>query len=192
LNNLFSINSVNFDLGTLFWEALKMLLNLPFQPPFHGPPKSELAWTPLLHPPPPPQLLLYARLSVQSAGSPAMMTLSRAILVSARSDCASLSYVARADDGDCTARMRMSRRATACAGSLLHPGVRRWSSSPWASSTSCPTCSRSSRPTASTRRSRAQGLLGTLEVVSDCQPLPALRVLTIIEPINIVHPDTQH
>jgi hypothetical protein len=37
---------------------------------------------------------------------------------------------------------------------------------------------------------RAQGLLGTLEVISDCQPLPALRVLVIIEPINIVHPDT--
>jgi hypothetical protein len=34
---------------------------------------------------------------------------------------------------------------------------------------------------------RAQGLLGTLEVVSDCQPLPALRVLVIIELINIVH-----
>jgi hypothetical protein len=37
---------------------------------------------------------------------------------------------------------------------------------------------------------RAQRLLGTLEVVSDCQSLPALRVLVIIEPINIVHPDT--
>jgi hypothetical protein len=37
---------------------------------------------------------------------------------------------------------------------------------------------------------RAQGLLVTLEVVSDCQPLPALRVLAIIEPINVVHPDT--
>jgi hypothetical protein len=37
---------------------------------------------------------------------------------------------------------------------------------------------------------RAQGLLGTLEVVSDCQPLPALRVLAIIEPINVVHPGT--
>jgi hypothetical protein len=37
---------------------------------------------------------------------------------------------------------------------------------------------------------RAQGLLGTLEVVSDCQPLPALRVLVIIEPINVVHPGT--
>jgi hypothetical protein len=35
-----------------------------------------------------------------------------------------------------------------------------------------------------------QGLLGTLEVVSNCQPLPALRVLAIIEPINVVHPDT--
>jgi hypothetical protein len=34
---------------------------------------------------------------------------------------------------------------------------------------------------------RAQGLLGTLEVVSDCQPLPALRVMDIIEPINVVH-----
>jgi hypothetical protein len=37
---------------------------------------------------------------------------------------------------------------------------------------------------------RAQWLLGTLEVVSDCQPLPALRVLAIIEPINVVHPST--
>jgi hypothetical protein len=37
---------------------------------------------------------------------------------------------------------------------------------------------------------RAQGLLGTLEVISDCQPLPALRVLAIIEPINVVHPGT--
>jgi hypothetical protein len=37
---------------------------------------------------------------------------------------------------------------------------------------------------------RAQGLLGTLEVVSDCQSLPAFRVLAIIEPINVVHPDT--
>jgi hypothetical protein len=37
---------------------------------------------------------------------------------------------------------------------------------------------------------RAQGLLDTLEVVSDCQPLPAIRVLAIIEPINVVHPDT--
>jgi hypothetical protein len=34
---------------------------------------------------------------------------------------------------------------------------------------------------------RAQRLLGTLEVLSGCQPLPALRVLAIIEPINIVH-----
>jgi hypothetical protein len=34
---------------------------------------------------------------------------------------------------------------------------------------------------------RAQGLLDTLEVVSDCQSLPTLRVLVIIEPINIVH-----
>jgi hypothetical protein len=37
---------------------------------------------------------------------------------------------------------------------------------------------------------RAQWLLGTLEVISDCQPLPALRVLAIIEPINVVHSDT--
>jgi hypothetical protein len=37
---------------------------------------------------------------------------------------------------------------------------------------------------------RVQGLLGTLEVVSDCQPLPTLSVLAIIAPINIVHPDT--
>jgi hypothetical protein len=37
---------------------------------------------------------------------------------------------------------------------------------------------------------RAQGLLDILEVVSDCQPLPALRVMVIIEPINIVHPGT--
>jgi hypothetical protein len=35
---------------------------------------------------------------------------------------------------------------------------------------------------------RAQGLLGTLEVVSDCQPLSSLRVLAIIESINVVHP----
>jgi hypothetical protein len=34
---------------------------------------------------------------------------------------------------------------------------------------------------------RAQGLLGTLEVISDCQPLPALRVVAIIEPINVVY-----
>jgi hypothetical protein len=34
---------------------------------------------------------------------------------------------------------------------------------------------------------RAQGLLGTLEIVSDCQPLLTLRVLAIIEPINIVY-----
>jgi hypothetical protein len=33
---------------------------------------------------------------------------------------------------------------------------------------------------------RVQGLLGTLEVISDCQPLPVLRVLAIIEPINVV------
>jgi hypothetical protein len=37
---------------------------------------------------------------------------------------------------------------------------------------------------------RAQGLLGTFEVVSDCQPLPTLRVLAIIEPINVVHTST--
>jgi hypothetical protein len=37
---------------------------------------------------------------------------------------------------------------------------------------------------------RAQWLLGTLEVISDCQPLPALRVLVIIEPINVVYPVT--
>jgi hypothetical protein len=37
---------------------------------------------------------------------------------------------------------------------------------------------------------RAQWLLDTLEVVSDCQPLPVLRVLAIIEPINVVHPGT--
>jgi hypothetical protein len=37
---------------------------------------------------------------------------------------------------------------------------------------------------------RAQGLLGILEVVSNRQPLPALRVLAIIEPINVVHPVT--
>jgi hypothetical protein len=35
---------------------------------------------------------------------------------------------------------------------------------------------------------RAQVLLGTLEVVSDCQPLPVLTVLAIILPINVVHP----
>jgi hypothetical protein len=34
---------------------------------------------------------------------------------------------------------------------------------------------------------RAQGLLGTLKVISDCQPLPALRVVGIIESINVVH-----
>jgi hypothetical protein len=37
---------------------------------------------------------------------------------------------------------------------------------------------------------RAQGLVGTLEVVSNCQPLPTLRVLVIIESINVVHPCT--
>jgi hypothetical protein len=36
---------------------------------------------------------------------------------------------------------------------------------------------------------RAQGLLDTFEVVSECQPLTALRVLAIIQHINIVHPD---
>jgi hypothetical protein len=35
---------------------------------------------------------------------------------------------------------------------------------------------------------RAQGFLGTREVISNCQPLPALRVLAIIESINVVHP----
>jgi hypothetical protein len=37
---------------------------------------------------------------------------------------------------------------------------------------------------------RAQGLLGTFEVVSDCQSFPALRELAIIELINVVHPGT--
>jgi hypothetical protein len=37
---------------------------------------------------------------------------------------------------------------------------------------------------------RAQGLLGTLEVISNCQPLPAVRVLAIIEPTNVVHSGT--
>jgi hypothetical protein len=37
---------------------------------------------------------------------------------------------------------------------------------------------------------RVQGLLGTLEVVSDCQPLPILKVQVIIESINVVHPGT--
>jgi hypothetical protein len=37
---------------------------------------------------------------------------------------------------------------------------------------------------------RTHGLLGTLEVISDCQLLPTLRVLAIIYPINVVHPDT--
>jgi hypothetical protein len=37
---------------------------------------------------------------------------------------------------------------------------------------------------------RVQGLLGTLEVISDCQALLALRVLAIIELINIVYSDT--
>jgi hypothetical protein len=35
---------------------------------------------------------------------------------------------------------------------------------------------------------RGEGLLGTLEAKSDCQPLPALRMLAIISPINVVHP----
>jgi hypothetical protein len=38
-----------------------------------------------------------------------------------------------------------------------------------------------------THNGEAQGLLGTLEVISDCQPPPALRVLAITEPINVVH-----
>jgi hypothetical protein len=33
----------------------------------------------------------------------------------------------------------------------------------------------------------AQGLLHTFKIVSDCQPLYALRVLAIIEPINVVY-----
>jgi hypothetical protein len=33
---------------------------------------------------------------------------------------------------------------------------------------------------------RAQRLLDTIEVISNCQPLPALRVVAIIEPINVV------
>jgi hypothetical protein len=37
---------------------------------------------------------------------------------------------------------------------------------------------------------RTQGLLGILEVISDCQPISALRVLVIIEPINVVHLST--
>jgi hypothetical protein len=37
---------------------------------------------------------------------------------------------------------------------------------------------------------RDQGLLDTLDVVSDCQPIPTLRVLVIIELINVVHPYT--
>jgi hypothetical protein len=37
---------------------------------------------------------------------------------------------------------------------------------------------------------RVQRLLGTLEVVFDCQLFPALRVLGIIEPINAVHQGT--
>jgi hypothetical protein len=35
---------------------------------------------------------------------------------------------------------------------------------------------------------RDQGLLDTLDVVSNYQPLPVLRVLIIIKPINVVHP----
>jgi hypothetical protein len=34
---------------------------------------------------------------------------------------------------------------------------------------------------------RPHGLIGTLEAESDCQPLPVLRVVAIIWPINIVH-----
>jgi hypothetical protein len=34
---------------------------------------------------------------------------------------------------------------------------------------------------------RAQGLLCTLEIISDCQSLPTLSVLAIIELINVVH-----
>jgi hypothetical protein len=34
---------------------------------------------------------------------------------------------------------------------------------------------------------RVQGFLDTLEIVSNCQPLPALRVLVNIEPINVVY-----
>jgi hypothetical protein len=37
---------------------------------------------------------------------------------------------------------------------------------------------------------RDQGLLDTLEAESDGQLLPALRVLAIIYPINVVHPGT--
>jgi hypothetical protein len=37
---------------------------------------------------------------------------------------------------------------------------------------------------------RVKELLGTLEVVSDWQLFPALRVLVSIEPINVVHSDT--
>jgi hypothetical protein len=37
---------------------------------------------------------------------------------------------------------------------------------------------------------RAQGFLVTLKVVSDCQPFPTLRVLIIIEPINVVYSGT--
>jgi hypothetical protein len=45
-------------------------------------------------------------------------------------------------------------------------------------------------PRVITTMERAQGLLGTFEVVSDCQLLTALRVLAIIKPINVVDPDT--
>jgi hypothetical protein len=37
---------------------------------------------------------------------------------------------------------------------------------------------------------RAQWLFGTLEVISDCQPLPALRIMVIIEHIKVVHQGT--
>jgi hypothetical protein len=37
---------------------------------------------------------------------------------------------------------------------------------------------------------RAQELFGTLEVISDWQLLPVLRVMVIIEHINVVHPAT--
>jgi hypothetical protein len=37
---------------------------------------------------------------------------------------------------------------------------------------------------------RAQGLLGTLEVISKCQLFPTLSVLAIIEPIYVVHSGT--
>jgi hypothetical protein len=37
---------------------------------------------------------------------------------------------------------------------------------------------------------RAQGLLDTIKIIFNCQLLPTLRVLAIIEPINVVHPCT--